>query len=131
MKTEVPHILLVVEDETLAEITAFRLELLGYSVKTVNSGEAALPAVVDRPPDLMIVDLKLPNMSGLELIERVSNSNQGEDEVWIMALSIEADLDAVQQAYNVGAKDYLVAPFDPLTLESKVEQVFQKVGRTV
>lgn len=130
MAAEVPHILLVVEDETLAEITAFRLELLGYSVQTVNTGEAALPAVVEHRPDLMIVDLKLPNMSGLELIERVVNNSQGE-ELWIMALSIEADLDAVQQAYIAGAKEYLVAPFDPLTLEAKVEHVFQQVGRTL
>lgn len=125
-----PHILLVEEDETLAEITAFRLELLGYSVATVGSGEAALSEALRRPPELMIVDLKLPTMSGLDLIERIASDEQTKDVV-IMALSIEADLDAVHQAYNAGAKDYLVAPFDPVTLEAKVEQMLGQASRTL
>ena len=120
MKRDRPYILFIEEDPLLADVTGFRLELLGYEVKLVQTGEDALEAVRASAPDLMIIDLVLPDMDALDLISRFSDKAET-NEIPILILSIEADLDAVQRAYNAGANDYLVAPYNPAVLEDKVE----------
>jgi CheY-like chemotaxis protein len=120
MSSESTQILLIEQDRTLLEITAFRLELLGYEVVTQESAELALEWLRDRLPSLIIIDYFLPGMNGTELINRLSNDLRTSD-IPIMFLSTNSDLDDVQKAYNAGADEYLVVPYDPLVLESKVE----------
>lgn len=122
MTDESPEILLVEEDRTLLEITAFRLELLGYRVVQVESGEKALEWLRDRLPGLIIVGHFLPGMDGVELLNRLSNDMRT-SEVPIMFLSTNSDLEDVQKAYNAGADEYLVIPYDPMVLESKIERL--------
>ena len=129
MNDELRQIMLVEEDETLAEITSFRLELLGYGVNVVASGEAAIASLEQQIPDVIIVDLVLPKMTGHELIERLARQ-ESTSKVAIMALSIEADLDAVLLAYKVGALDYLVAPYNPTVLEDKVAKLMERAGQS-
>src|SRR5262245_953640 len=129
MSDESPQILLVEEDRTLLEITAFRLELLGYQVVAVDSGEKALEWLRDHLPSLIIVDHFLPGMDGVELLNRLSNDMRT-SEVPIMFLSTNADLEDVQKAYNAGADEYLVIPYDPIVLESKVERLTSAVTQT-
>src|SRR5690606_21191666 len=117
-----PHVLLVEENDILAEVTSFRLELLGYRVTTVRSGQQALAKAHSERVDGMIIDLTLSDMGGLELIEALGRDEQT-TKIPIMALSFDAELDTVQQAFRAGASDYLVAPYNPLVLESKVEQL--------
>ena len=116
------QILLIEEDPTLLEITAFRLELLGYDVVPHQSAERALEWLAEHLPTLVIVDQVLPGMDGIELINRLSNDVRT-SEIPIMFLSTKADLDDVQRAYNAGADEYLVIPYDPVVLESKVERL--------
>jgi len=70
----------------------------------------------------VIVDHVLPGMDGVEFINRLSNDVRT-SEIPIMFLSTKADLDDVQRAYNAGADEYLVIPYDPIVLESKVERL--------
>ena len=116
------QILLVVEEPLLLEITAFRLELLGYEVVTQQSAERALDWMKERLPTLIIVDQMLPGMDGTEFINRLSNELRT-SEVPVIFLSTNAELEDVQRAYNAGADDYLVIPYDPVVLESKVERL--------
>ena len=118
------HILLLEEEPVLAEITAFRLELLGYRVTAVHTGIALLHQLVDQTPDLIIADAYLPDMSGIELIDRItSDSRYGH--IPVMVFSVDADLEAVQKAFAAGANDYLVTPYDPDVLERKVEMLLE------
>lgn len=116
------HILLIEEDPTLAEITSFRLELLGYAVTTLHSAEDALGWVADQLPDLVIIGQFLPGMDGVDLLNRLSNDVRTA-EIPAMLLSPNSELDDVQKAFNAGADEYLVTPFDPQTLEQKVSQL--------
>jgi CheY-like chemotaxis protein len=120
---------LLEEEPVLAEITAFRLELLGYRTTCVHTGEDLLKQLIDQTPDLLIMDTYLPDMSGIELINRItSDSRYGH--IPVMVFSIDADLEAVHKAFDAGAKDYLVTPFDPAVLERKVELLLeQTVGK--
>ncbi|MEX2317807.1 MAG: response regulator [Pirellulales bacterium] len=119
---QTPKILLVEEDATLLEITGFRLELLGYEVVSLESAERALDWLNEQMPSLIIVDQELPGMDGIEFINRLSNDMRTSD-IPIMVLSTNSDLEDVQKAYNAGADDYLVIPYDPIVLESKVERL--------
>jgi DNA-binding response OmpR family regulator len=122
MSDRAPQILLIEEDPTLLEITAFRLELLGYDVVTRQSAERALEWLRDHLPTLFIVDHVLPGMDGIEFINRLSNDTRT-SEIPVILLSTNGDLEDVQKAYNAGADEYLVIPYDPIVLEAKVERL--------
>ena len=123
MKPDVPQLLLVEEDELLADITAFRLELLGYTVICVRSAEQAQARLQQDPlPAIILLDTTLPDINGLELLGRLSSGDRTHA-IPVMVLTIDADLNAVQKAYRAGAKDYLVLPYDPAVLEQKVERL--------
>jgi CheY-like chemotaxis protein len=113
------QILLIEAEPVLAEVTAFRLELLGYSVTTVGSAEDALLAVERNIPNLILTNLELPGLDALSLIEQLA-SDENTSEIPIIVLSMDADLDQVQTVYTAGAKDFLVVPFHPEVLEEKV-----------
>ena len=116
------HLLIVEEEATLADVTAFRLELLGFSVQVARSGEEALSLLRKQKPDLMIIDLKLPGAGGVALIEQLASENETAA-IPILALSFDAELEQVQRAFTAGATDYLVAPYNPAVLEEKVEKL--------
>lgn len=115
-------ILLIEEDVTLREITRFRLELLDHEVILTTSGEEALTWISKDLPDVIVVGHFLPDMDGMDLIDRLSNDIRTSD-VPVMLLSPNAELEDVQKAFNAGADDYLVTPFDPLMLESKLRRL--------
>jgi CheY-like chemotaxis protein len=122
MSRETPQILLIEEDATLLEITAFRLELLGYELVKAESAEQALDWLQNNLPTLVIVDQFLPGIDGIEFLNRLSNDVRT-SEIAVIILSVNADLEDVQKAYNAGADEYLVIPYDPMVLEAKVERL--------
>jgi CheY-like chemotaxis protein len=128
MSRQTPQILLVVEEPLLAEITAFRLELLGYEVTTQQSAELALEWLCDHLPAVLIVDQVLPGMDGMELVNRLSDDVRT-SEIPVVMLSTNADLEEVQRAYNAGADEYLVIPYDPLVMEAKVERLVSALAQ--
>jgi CheY-like chemotaxis protein len=127
MHSEAPSILLVEEDETLADITAFRLELLGYRVAQARSGEAALQMAHASTPDLLIVDLYLPGIDGIELINRLRSDNVTAA-IPVMVFSVDSDLNVVANAFAAGANDYLMTPYDPAVLQDKISKLLDKVN---
>ncbi len=120
-------VLLIEENTTLREITQFRLELLGHAVASMGSGEAGLTWLTEQLPDAIVIGHYLPDMDGMELIDRLSNDIRTSD-VPVMVLSPNAELDDVQKAFNAGADDYLVTPYDPLMLEKKLKRLTSPVN---
>ena len=114
--------MLVEDDETLAEITAFRLELLGYDVRQVHTADEVRSLLKEQTPDLIILDLALGGTDGFELTNQIRNDPQTTG-IPILAFSTSADLEDVQRAYAAGVSDFLVTPYDPMVLEYKLEQL--------
>lgn len=115
------HFILVVEDDPLlADITAFRLELLGFEVQIVENSDAALAQFEEKQVDLVIVDLELAGMKGLDLIHQLKVHEKCY-QTPVLVFSTDPSLDVVQKAFKAGAKDYLVTPYDPAVLEHKIE----------
>lgn len=115
-------VLLIEEEATLRDIVSFRLELLGYHVEAVTSAEDALIALQGELPGIVVVGHYLPGMDGIEFLNRLSNEVRT-SEIPTMLLSQNSDLEDVQKAFNAGVDEYLVTPFDPQTLERKLERL--------
>ncbi len=119
MASQNKTILLIEEDPTLAEITAFRLELLGYEVVSQNTADEAAQSLRTALPDLIVVG-HVNEIDSFDFLNQLSNDPQT-SELPVIYLSPGTDLDEVQRAYNAGADEFLVIPYDPLVLEKKVE----------
>ncbi len=117
MEPQTPPRILVVDDEAVARISlAEVLRLEGYEVQTAASGEEALELVERHPFDLMIVDLKMPGMDGIQLTEAVQERTP---DTVIILLTAFATLETAIEAVRRGAHDYLLKPCPvPQILES-------------
>ena len=128
MVRPVQRILLVEPEGVLAEVTAFRLELLGYGVEIVTNAEEALKCAARVRPNLIITDLILGNANAIGLIESLA-SQQETNTIPVMVLSVDADLDRVTAAYKAGATDFLVVPYQPDVLQEKVVKLLLRPQR--
>ena len=116
------RLLLVQSEPVLAELTHFRLELLGYQIELVASGGEATAAIEAAPYDLVIVDTALPDGDGIEWIAQ-TRSAQPADQLPIIVFSLDPSLETVERAFHAGANDYLITPFDPTVMEEKIESI--------
>lgn len=102
-------ILLVEDDHSIAHALELALHKQGYSVNTVGSGKAAVLAIETDPPDMAILDLGLPDMDGLEVLQRVRGRNV---DLPILLLTARSGLDDKITGLDSGADDYLAKPFE-------------------
>ncbi len=102
------RILIVDDDPTLLQFIGEVLAHAGYDTVSANSGTAALEAVAEREPDLALLDITMPGMTGLELGQRL----RAETTVPFMFLSAIDDAESARQAADYGAVGYLVKPVD-------------------
>ena len=121
-------IALVEQDELLADLVSFRLELLGHEVRIWHSAGEMLSAIGQCEVDLLVVDTFQPDMQGWEAIQKVRQS-QSSEVLPILALSVDTDLSLVEQAFKAGANDYLITPFDPASLQAKTDQLLLRSPR--
>lgn len=122
MSPDQRKVLLVENDRTVAEITKFRLELLGYRVHFVDSADAVFAAVESDRPDAIVMELQIAGMDGFELSTRLRNDERTSG-IPIVAFSSNADLGHVQRAFAAGATEYVVKPYDPVVLERKLDKL--------
>jgi response regulator RpfG family c-di-GMP phosphodiesterase len=119
--TEGARILVVDDERVIREILAEFLALEGFSVHTVEDGEKALTELRLHPYDLLITDLKMPRLSGLQLLERVEAERLG---VLTVLMTGFGTVETAIEAMKKGAYDYLLKPF-------KVEEVIHVVERAL
>lgn len=120
-ETETARILVVDDERVIREILAEFLSLEGFSVHTVEDGEKALTELRLRPYDLLITDLKMPRLSGLQLLEKVEQERLG---VLTVLMTGFGTVETAIEAMKKGAYDYLLKPF-------KVEEVIHVVERAL
>ncbi|MER8011132.1 response regulator transcription factor [Streptomyces sp. NPDC094149] len=108
-ETDRPGAVLVVDDDAAIRRSLERgLRLSGFAVRTAESGQQALAAVRDMPPDVLVLDVSMPGMSGIEVCERLRGDGGDLPVLMLSALDETADRIAGLQA---GGDDYLVKPF--------------------
>jgi len=122
----VPWKVLVVDDEAaIRRIVAFRLQQNGYQVLTAINGVEALETFNQTFPDLVIIDLMLPEMSGFELTEQIRKKSY----VPIIILSAANDEPSIIKGLEFGADDFVKKPFSPLELEIRIKGLLKRIGR--
>jgi DNA-binding response OmpR family regulator len=117
---------LVVDDEpTIGEVVSAYLRRAGYETRVAADGLAALDAVAERSPDLIVLDLMLPGLDGLEVMRRVRERPERRSAI-ILLTAKGAEADRVI-GLRLGADDYVVKPFSPAELVARVDAVLRRV----
>ncbi|GJE46375.1 response regulator transcription factor [Methylobacterium soli] len=106
------RILCVEDDEETSSLLAEALIELGYTVELASDGGGGLAQVLARPPDLILCDVRMPRMSGFELLERVAAAGTSFAEIPFVFLTALADRDSELAGRRLGADDYLTKPVD-------------------
>jgi len=118
------HRILIVDDDTDAlEVFRTRLTHGGYEVETAESAEEALARVSSFAPGLVVTDIRMSGMSGLELLERLRSGLQGVD---VVVMTGHEDMDTAVTAMKSGAFDFLVKPVDPKALQALADRCFRE-----
>jgi len=117
------HILVVDDDENLRWVTQTQLEDAGYLVSTVASGEAALIALDKHRPSLVLTDLKMPGISGLELLQQIRSQ---EPDLPVVIMTAFGTIQSAVQAVKAGAYDYLTKPIDQEDLLLVVNRALER-----
>ena len=120
------HILIVEDDEAIATGLALNLKLAGHVPVVVADGDAALASAQESPPDLILLDLNLPKLDGLEVLRELRR--RGRETPVVVLSAREGEYDKVA-ALRLGADDYVTKPFGLAELLARVEAVLRRSGK--
>jgi phosphate regulon transcriptional regulator PhoB len=119
---------LIVEDEPdIRDLLAFHLEREGYHVTRSRTGADALRQVRARPPDLILLDLMLPELDGLEVCRRLRQDPRTASVPIVMLTARGEEVDRIV-GLELGADDYIVKPFSPKEVVARVRAVLRRAG---
>ncbi len=122
------HRILVVDDEPdITALVAYHLARAGYRVSTASSGDEALRAAREERPDLVILDLMLPGVSGYDVLAELRKLEETRD-VGVILLTARRDEPDRIRGLSLGADDYLTKPFSPAELVLRVQAVLRRLG---
>ena len=116
------RILIVDDDERLREFVRVNLEMEGYSVREAASAEEGLSALDDEPPDLILLDVMMPQVDGWEMLRRV-HERHGVGAIPVIMFSGKVDEEALKKAAAQGAQGFVGKPFSPQQLIDSTKQL--------
>jgi two-component system, OmpR family, response regulator MprA len=117
-----PRVLVVEDDDEIAQVLQRSLRLDGYDVRIAGDGEAALDQAAAFHPDLVILDLGLPKLDGIEVARRL----RAADDVPILMLTARDDVESRVEGLDSGADDYLVKPFEREELRARLRALLRR-----
>src|SRR5437667_103261 len=118
-----PSILVVDDDQSTRQYLTHFLSSRGYRVACLDSGDGILGRLTANPPSVMILDLRMPGVSGLDVLAQVRTLERPAPVIVVSALG---EINTVVKAMKMGASDYLVKPFEEQELELAIENVLEK-----
>jgi two-component system phosphate regulon response regulator PhoB len=119
------HVLVVDDEEDLLELVRYNLSKEGYRVTCFASGEDALKTVRKQPPDLIVLDLMLPAVDGLEVCRRLKGDSKTRD-IPIIMLTAKSEESDMVAGLERGADDYIAKPFSPRVLAARVKALLRR-----
>ena len=123
------HTILVVDDETsIREMLVISLESAGYNVLQAENAKTAHSLVLDKHPDLILLDWMMPVTNGLELLRRLKRDEMT-DHIPVIMLTAKAEESSKISGLDSGADDYIAKPFSPRELLSRVKAILRRVSR--
>src|SRR5262252_6107842 len=122
MAAVAPTILVVEDESSIASFVSLYLRNAGYTVRTAATGADALADAASSPPALVVLDLMLPDIDGIEVCKRL---RQGSDVPILMLTARDEDVDKII-GLEVGADDYLTKPFNPRELVARIRSILRR-----
>ncbi len=122
MSTQQQTVLVVEDEAAIASFVSLYLKNAGYGVRTASTGTEALSAAANDSPSLIVLDLMLPDIDGIEVCKRI---RQRSDVPILMLTARDEDVDKII-GLEVGADDYLTKPFNPRELVARVKSVLRR-----
>ncbi len=120
------HILIVDDDPIGCRMMQFLLTEQGYQVEIVDNARGALALVERQPPDLMLLDVNLPQLNGFEIYQRLRDDGYDLPVIFVTA---KGELEDRLQGLRMGADDYICKPFQPAELTARVDAVLRRYRR--
>ena len=119
------HILIVEDDEDIAELLEYNLQRQGFRPSCAATGEDGLREARDAAPDLILLDLMLPGLSGLEVC-RALKAAPATAGIPVIMLTAKGEEEDIVAGFNAGADDYVTKPFRPKVLVARVQAVLRR-----
>lgn len=117
-----PVVLVADDDPDILQLVAFRLERAGYEVIQATDGEEALRFVTERQPDLAVLDVMMPKLTGYDVTRRI-RENEATSRIPVILLTARVQEADVARGFEAGADDYIKKPFSPQELRSRVQAI--------
>lgn len=117
-------VLVVDDDRVLAEILAFTLQRVGLTVIQAFDGQSALKRWAEENPDLIMLDVNLPDTSGFVLCQQI----RAQSDTPIILLTVRGEEDDIIHGLEIGADDYITKPYSPRQLLARVQAVLRRAG---
>jgi DNA-binding response OmpR family regulator len=121
----VTSVLVVDDDPDVCDLVTYKLEQSGFDVRRASDGDAALREVAKKVPDLVLLDVMMPGVSGLEVLERW-RSDETTAGMPVIMLTAKAQENDVERGFELGADDYVIKPFSPRELVRRVTAVLSR-----
>ena len=121
-----PRILVVEDTPEIAYLIRFILERQGFQVDQRDDGRAALQALDQPAPDLVVSDIMLPYIDGIEFVQRIREREAWESVPVVMLTARSSENDIVR-AFDAGADDYVVKPFQPDELVARLQRLLRRI----
>jgi DNA-binding response OmpR family regulator len=118
-------VLVVDDDPDVCDLVTYKLEQSGFAVRRASDGDAALREVAAEIPDLVLLDIMMPGMTGLEVLQRL-RADATTAGLPVILLSAKAQESDVERGFELGADDYVVKPFSPRELARRVSAVMAR-----
>lgn len=118
-------VLVVDDDPDVCDLVTYKLEQSGFDVRRASDGEQALREVAAQVPDLVLLDIMMPGMSGLEVLERWRAASETA-RLPVIMLTAKAQESDVERGFELGADDYVIKPFSPRELARRVAAVLSR-----
>ena len=113
------------DDVDIRDLVEFKLTTMGHEIVSVADGSAAVEACRTSRPDLAVLDVMMPGLTGLEAVREIRSSPEMKD-IPVILLTARAQQSDVQTGYDSGADDYITKPFSPKDLASRVEALLAR-----
>ena len=123
------RILLVDDEEDILEFLSYNLVKEGFKIKTASNGKSALKILEKFNPDLIILDVMMPEMDGIEVCESI-RKNEKNDDVLILFLTARSEDYSELAGFSAGADDYITKPIKPRLLVSRVNAILKRKRKT-
>lgn len=118
--------ILIAEDERdIRDLITFTLRFAGHEVIATANGEEALQTALQETPDLILLDVRMPRMSGYEVCEQVK-ANENTEHIPVVFLSAKGQESEVQAGLKVGAEEYILKPFSPDQLADRIRVILEE-----